>query len=46
MQLSELLLKVLAASIYVEAADSVYESKARGIFRKEKITPLVGDYVK
>lgn len=30
---------------YVEAADAVYECKAKGTFRKEKITPLVGDIV-
>uniref|UniRef100_UPI003FF0E737 ribosome small subunit-dependent GTPase A n=1 Tax=Candidatus Fimivicinus sp. TaxID=3056640 RepID=UPI003FF0E737 len=31
---------------YVEAADAVYECKARGIFRKRKQTPLVGDSVR
>ena len=30
---------------YVEAADAVYECKAKGAFRKEKITPLAGDIV-
>lgn len=29
----------------METADGVYECKARGIFRKKKITPLVGDIV-
>lgn len=29
----------------METADGVYECKARGIFRKKKITPLVGDVV-
>ena len=29
----------------MEAAEEVYECKARGVFRKEKITPLVGDKV-
>ena len=30
---------------YVEAADEIYECKARGVFRKEKLSPLVGDKV-
>ncbi|WP_313292207.1 ribosome small subunit-dependent GTPase A, partial [Faecalispora jeddahensis] len=29
----------------VEAADTIYEAKARGIFRKRGITPLAGDIV-
>ena len=30
---------------YVESADTVYECKARGAFRRNRITPLVGDFV-
>ena len=30
---------------YVEAADTVYECKAKGAFRKEKLSPLAGDIV-
>lgn len=30
---------------YVEAAGEVFECRARGVFRKEKLTPLVGDRV-
>ena len=30
---------------YVQALDKVYPCKCRGVFRKEKILPLVGDYV-
>lgn len=30
---------------YVEAAGEVWECRARGVFRKEKLTPLVGDRV-
>lgn len=30
---------------YVQASDKVYPCKCRGVFRKEKILPLVGDYV-
>ena len=30
---------------YVQALDQIYPCKCRGVFRKEKIFPLVGDYV-
>lgn len=30
---------------YVQADDKTYPCKCRGVFRKEKILPLVGDYV-
>ncbi len=40
------IIKGIGGFYYVEAADAVYECKARGKFRKERITPLVGDYVK
>ena len=39
------LIKGIGGFYYVETAESVYECKARGIFRKKKITPLVGDIV-
>lgn len=39
------LIKGIGGFYYVETADGVYECKARGIFRKKKITPLVGDIV-
>lgn len=39
------LIKGIGGFYYVEAADAVYECKARGIFRQKKITPLVGDLV-
>lgn len=39
------LMKGIGGFYYVETADGVFECKARGIFRKKKITPLVGDYV-
>ncbi len=45
MQLSGVIIKGIGGFYYVEVADSVFECKARGIFRKEKITPLVGDRV-
>lgn len=39
------LIKGIGGFYYVEAADAIYECKARGVFRKKKITPLVGDIV-
>lgn len=40
------IVKALSGFYYVLAADgTVTECRARGIFRKEHITPLVGDYV-
>lgn len=46
MQQNGIIIKGIGGFYYVEVAGEVYECKARGIFRKEKITPLVGDYVK
>lgn len=40
------IIKGIGGFYYVEAADAVYECKARGIFRREKLTPLCGDFVK
>ena len=37
--------KITGGFYYVEAADSVYECKARGVFRKRGTSPLVGDRV-
>ncbi len=39
------LIKGIGGFYYVEAADTIYECKARGIFRKKGIVPLVGDFV-
>lgn len=39
------IIKGIGGFYYVEAAGEIYECKARGIFRKERITPLVGDSV-
>lgn len=44
-KLSGIITKGIGGFYYVEAADAVYECKARGVFRKERITPLVGDRV-
>ena len=40
-----IILKGIGGFYYVEAAGMVYECKARGIFRKNRITPLAGDRV-
>lgn len=40
-----LIIKGIGGFYYVEAAGAVYECKARGVFRKNKITPLAGDHV-
>lgn len=40
------IVKGIAGFYYVSAADGeIYECKAKGIFRKDKLKPLVGDYV-
>ena len=41
--LEGIILKCVGGFYYVEAADSVYECRARGIFRKSGITPVAGD---
>lgn len=45
MQLNGIILKGIGGFYYVEAADAVYECKAKGVFRKNRITPLAGDHV-
>ena len=39
------ILKITGGFYYVEAAGELYECKARGVFRKRGMTPLVGDIV-
>ena len=41
--LEGIILKCVGGFYYVEAADTVYECRARGIFRKSGITPVSGD---
>lgn len=41
-----IIIKGIGGFYYVEAPDFVYECRAKGRFRKEKITPLCGDFVK
>ncbi len=45
MQYEGIIIKGIGGFYYVEAADQIYECKAKGIFRKEKITPVAGDKV-
>lgn len=44
-QYKGLILKGIGGFYYVETAVGIYECKARGVFRKQKITPLAGDRV-
>ena len=45
-QKNGIIIKGISGFYYVESENTVYECKARGIFRKEGITPLAGDRVK
>lgn len=45
-ELTGTIIKGIGGFYYVEAADGIYECKARGAFRKDGITPLVGDHVR
>ena len=38
------IIKGIGGFYYVDTGNAVYECRARGVFRKRKITPLVGDY--
>lgn len=43
--LNGIIIKGIGGFYYVEAAGEIFECKARGAFRKQKITPLAGDRV-
>ena len=45
MSVKGIITKGIGGFYYVEVANATYECKARGVFRKERITPLVGDIV-
>ena len=45
MQRDGLIIKGIDGFYYVEAAEEIYECKAKGIFRRQKITPVAGDRV-
>ena len=40
-----IIIKGIGGFYYVKSEDKIYECKARGIFRKDKHKPYVGDYV-
>lgn len=40
------IIKALSGFYYVKSGDKIYACKGRGVFRKRKITPYVGDLVK
>ncbi|QZY57118.1 ribosome small subunit-dependent GTPase A [Crassaminicella profunda] len=44
--ISGIITKGIGGFYYVKSQDTVYECRARGKFRKQKVTPLVGDRVK
>ncbi|MEI3089624.1 MAG: hypothetical protein V8T01_06590 [Oscillospiraceae bacterium] len=39
------IIKALSGFYYVQTADGVVECRARGKMRREKVSPLVGDFV-
>ncbi|MFC0301468.1 ribosome small subunit-dependent GTPase A [Virgibacillus soli] len=39
------IIKALSGFYYVKTDEGIYACKGRGVFRKRKITPLVGDFV-
>ncbi len=45
MQYEGIIIKGIGGFYYVEAANQIFECKAKGAFRKEKITPVAGDRV-
>ena len=44
-QLQGIILRSIGGFYYVEAADTVYTCRARGIFRRQGMTPVAGDRV-
>ena len=40
-----LIIKATGGFYYVRSGETTYECRARGVFRKERIIPLVGDCV-
>ncbi len=39
------IVKALSGFYYVQVGEEMYQCRGRGLFRKQKVTPLVGDYV-
>ena len=42
-QMTGIIVKITGGFYYVEVAGEIFECKARGVFRKRGMTPLVGD---
>ena len=43
--LKGIILKGIGGFYYIETAEGVFECKARGVFRREGLTPVAGDRV-
>lgn len=43
--LEGIIIKGIGGFYYVKVDDAIYECRARGLFRKSKTTPLIGDRV-
>ena len=43
--MNDRIIKALSGFYYVQAEDGIVECRARGKFRKEGVSPLVGDFV-
>lgn len=43
---NDYIIKGIGGFYYVKTADGIFECKLKGIFRKKKITPAAGDFVK
>src|SRR5690625_1022605 len=39
------IIKALSGFYYVKSEDTIFACKGRGVFRKRKVSPLVGDFV-
>ncbi|WP_010530492.1 ribosome small subunit-dependent GTPase A [Lentibacillus jeotgali] len=39
------IMKAISGFYYVKSGNSIFQCRGRGIFRKQKVTPLVGDFV-
>ena len=39
------IIKAISGFYYVEYEEKIYECKAKGVFRKNGVTPFVGDFI-
>ncbi|MFY9285559.1 MAG: ribosome small subunit-dependent GTPase A, partial [Tissierellaceae bacterium] len=44
--LDGIIVKAIGGFYYVKTKEGIIESRARGVFREDDVTPLVGDRVK